>query len=451
MHTRNRQRERARNPKHSLFRPSALLLVMLALVACGAPPPAPTAFPPAGATAVASAPAADAGLAHQLVQPSDLNYLGAFRLPDGPEEIGWAYSGAAMAYYPGGDAEGPDDGYPGSIFGTGHDWNQWVSEISIPVPVVSPEKDVEGLNTAATLQAFHDIRGNLFDWPMEIPRAGLETLPPQGPQTTGKLYFCWAPHLDEGATNPSHGWCELDLSQSRPAGPWRVAEYWNYVTTDYLFAIPRAWADAYTPGMVLATGRFRDGGQGARGPALLAIGPWNEGNPPRPDSTIPAVPLLLYTDFAAEHGQALNGYHHSDEWSGGAWLTAGDRSAVLFVGTKGVGDCWYGCSDGTVWPDEPPYPPACPERGWWSTRFVGQILFYDPADLAAVARGEKPPYEPQPYASLDIDEFLYHVKSSQQKEHVGAAGFDRERGLLYVFEPFGDGDKPLIHVWSVER
>jgi len=385
-----------------------------------------------------------------LIQPGDLVYQGAFRLPDGPPEIGWEWSNwaSAMAYYPDGDPDGPDDGYPGSLFGTGHDWNQWVSEISIPVPIISPGKDVNDLNTATTLQDFHDIRGGLFGY-MELPRVGLAYLPPQGEQTTGKLYFAWAPHMGEGETNPSHGWSELDLSNPQPAGPWRIDNYWNYVTGDYLFPIPQEWADVYTPGMRLATGRFRDGGQGAQGPSLFAIGPWNEGNPPPAGSTLPAIPLLLYGSVYEENSPTMNGYHHSDEWSGGAWLTAGDRSAVIFVGTKGTGDCWYGCPDGTVWPDEPPYPPDCPDRGWWSTGFEGQIIFYDPADLAAVARGEMAPWEPQPYATLNVDNYLYHITSSQQKHHLGAAAFDRQRGLLYVFEPLADGDKPLVHVWQV--
>ena len=60
------------------------------------------------------------------------------------------------------------------------------------------------------------------------------------------------------------------------------------------------------------------------------------------------------------------------------------------------------------------------------------------------------PYEPQPYATLEIDQYLYHIESSQQWFHVGAASFDRERGLLYVFEPLADGDKSLVHVWRVE-
>lgn len=230
----------------------------------------------------------------QLIQPDELVYAGAFRLPDGPEEIGWAWCGEALAYYPGGDPGGPDDGYPGSLFGTGHNWNQWVSEISIPIN--SPEKIVNDLNTATTLQGFYNIRGDLFDHlDFEMPRAGLECLPAQGEQATGKLYFCWGQHLQEEEQGGSHGWCELDLSNPEPTGAWYVGENSTYSTNDYLFAIPQTWADANTPGMYLATGRFRDGGWSGQGPSLFAFGPWNQGDPPSPDSRLQAIPLLLYS------------------------------------------------------------------------------------------------------------------------------------------------------------
>jgi hypothetical protein len=384
----------------------------------------------------------------QLIQPTDLMYQGAFRLPDGPEEMGWEWSGAAMTYTPDGDPHGPADGFPCSIFGTGHNWNQYVSEISIPIPVVSADTNVNGLNTAATLQESHNIRGNLFP-EFEIPHADLEYLQAQGEQTRGKLYSCWAQHMGEGETNPCHGWSGLDLSNPQTAGAWRIGDCWNYVTTDYIFAIPQDWADANTPRMYLATGRFRHGGQGGQGPPLFAYGPWNEGHPLAPGSTLPTVPLLLYGNAYTPGSPTMDNYHHSYEWSGGAWLSPGSKSAVIFVGTKGTGKCWYGCPDGTVWPDEPPYPPACPDRGWWSTGFEGQIIFYDPADLAAVARGAMETWEPQPYATLNIDEYLYHLESGPEKHHLGAASFDRERGLLYVFEPLADGDKSLIHACRI--
>jgi hypothetical protein len=391
-----------------------------------------------------------------LIQPENLVYAGAFRLPEGPEELGWMYSGEALTYYPGGDPDGPADGYPGSLFGTGHNWNQYISEISIPAPVVSPNGNVDELNTATTLQPFQNVRGDLFDHlEFELPRVGLEYLPRQGEQSSDKLHFCWGQHMQETETGSTHGWCELDLANPQTAGVWRIGGLVNYVTNDYLFAIPEEWAEANTPGMLLGTGRFRDGGQGARGPSLIAYGPWNEGNPPAPGATLPAVPLLLYTAYDAEDDHTLDGYHEADEWSGGAWPTAGEKSAVVFAGTKGFGECWYGFADGTVWPDEPPYPEIPPppndDRGWWSSSFAGQILFYDPADLAAVARGDMEPWQPQPYATLNIDDYLFNVRSQQQKAHVGDAAFDRERGLLYIMEPLADEDKSLIHVWRIRE
>jgi len=391
----------------------------------------------------------------RLIQPSDLVYKGAFRLPEGSGGTTWEWSGDALTYYPGGDPNGPADGYPGSLFGVGHDQQEFLSEIAIPAPVVSASKNVADLPTAKTLQPFRDVRGGLFK-DYEIYRCGLEYLPRQGKQTSDKLYFCWGQHMEEGVTEASHGWCELDLAHPKTAGPWRIADLPRYVTTDYLFAIPQAWADASTPGMRLVTGRFRDGGQGAQGPSILAIGPWNEGNPPPPDTPLKAVCLLKYSAVSDDPPQhTLKGYHHADEWAGGAWLTAGDAAAVVFVGTKGLGKCWYGFANGVVWPEEGPFPPIPPapndDRGWWSTRFEGQMIFYNPDDLAAVAKGRMKPHEPQPYATMALDALLYNVKGPQQKYHVRSCAFDRERGHLFVLEFRADEERCLVHVWKVGK
>jgi hypothetical protein len=197
--------------------------------------------------------------------------------------------------------------------------------------------------------------------------------------------------------------------------------------------------------MSLATGRYRDGGQDAQGPSIFAIAPWQSGNPPAAGSTLSAIPLLLYQDVTVENGATMDGYHHSDEWTGAAWLTAGDKSAVIFVGNKGQGECWYGNPDGPCL--------DCDDRGWWSTTFVGQMIFYDPAELVAVAQGSMETWKPQPYAILNIDDVLYHIETDQQKHHVAAAAFDRQNGLLYVVEPLADGEKEyrsIIHAWRVE-
>jgi hypothetical protein len=389
-----------------------------------------------------------------LIQASDLVYLGAFRLPDlSPGTLytmTWNYGGGALTYYPDDDDGGPNDGYPGSLFGAGHAVVQAIGEFNIPVPVISAGKSVTELNTADSLQDPYDVKSDVFpaDTYWEIPRAGLTYLPSQGAQATAKLYFSFANHApgEDQDAGPTHGWCELDLGPPQAAGIWSIGGYSKYVTADYMFDIPQTWADAHVSGRYLVTGRFRDGGQAAMGPSLIAAAPWEAGNPPISGTVLSATPLLLYDNILASDPISLTNYHHSDEWSGAVWLTAGARSAVVFVGTKGQGDCWYGCADGT---DEPPWPPDC-NRGWWSTSFVGQLLFYDPDDLAAVAQGTLEPSAPQPYATMDIDEYLYHIESTQQWHHLGAAAFDRDHGLLYISEPRADEDKPLVHVWRVQ-
>jgi hypothetical protein len=417
--------------------------------------------PTAGPGTNQTTPAADLPAIRQsdsLIQPEDLVYRGAFRLPDVAGDSDWDWGGTAMTYYPNGDPAGPDDGYPGSLFATGHDHRQRVSEINIPAPVVSADKNLADLNVAETLQPFRDVRAGLVAAAaLELPRAGLAYLPAQGAQTTGKLHFCWGQHYQEQRT-VSHGWCEIDLANPQAAGGWYLGEYSNYSTNDYLFDIPAEWAAAHTPGRLLATGRFRDGGWSGQGPSLFAYGPWNEGNPPPAGTTLGCTPLLLYTrsdDWDTPASHTMTGYHHSDEWSGGAWLTAGDSAAVLFVGTKGLGECWYGFANGVVWPDEPPYPPVPDpphnDRGWWSTRFAARMLFYDPASLAAAAHGQMPPHSPQPYAYLDVDRHLFNPPTQQRKYRLGAAAYDRANRLLYVLEIRADGDRPLAHVWSVSE
>ncbi|MFC1923113.1 hypothetical protein ACFLY4_07475 [Chloroflexota bacterium] len=407
------------------------------------------------------------GNSTKLIQPANLVYLGAFRLPEGSNDSTWEYSGYAMTYYPDGDPDGPDDGFPGSLFALGHDHHQLISEISIPPPVNSPAKNLSELNTAGTLQPFNDITGGEFGY-LEIPRTGLEYLPPQGEQPSGKLYFCWGQHM-EFEFVPTHGWSEIDLAAPQPAGLWSIGDYPNYITNDYLFEIPEAWAAINTPGLRLATGRFRDGTWSGLGPALLAIGPWLEGNPPPHGTTLNNVtPLLLYgiaesgvPEINSSEEMRMSNFSEPDEWSGGAWLTVEDSSAVIFVGTKATGNSWYGFSNGVVYPisgdpdDEFPDVPPWPHdsRGWWSEDIEAQIIFYNPDEIAAVVGDTMETWDPQPYASLSLDEYLYDpgFDYERQKRYlVGAASFDRENGYLYIMERRADEEKSVVHVFMIE-
>jgi hypothetical protein len=403
-----------------------------------------------------------------LIYPENLVYRGAIRLPDESGGSNWEYSGYAMTYHPEGGPQGADDGYPGSLFAVGHDHHQQVSEISIPAPVISDLRDPNELNVATMVQPFQDITNGMFG-ELEIPRAGLAYLPPQGDQTTGKLYFCWGQHF-QFEQAPSHGWSELDINRPEPAGPWFVGSYTNYVTNDYLFEIPADWSEVNTPGLRLATGRFRDGTWGGLGPTLFAIGPWNEGNPPSPEARLEVLtPLLLYgepvpgsPEISVQEDRRMDTYKPADEWSGGAWLTLGSKSALIFVGTKATGVNWYGFANGVRYPtsgdpnelvpEVPPWP--YDDRGWWSEGVSAQILFFDPEELAAVAHDDLATWEPQPYATMAIDDVLFDpgVDLERYKRYLlGAAAFDRERGFLYIVERNADEERSLIHVYKLEE
>jgi hypothetical protein len=431
-----------------------------------------------------------------LVQPEDFEYLGAFRLPGGDERpLTFAYGGNAMTYRPDGDPSGTDDGFPGSLFITGHDrmpygelpdGNQ-VAEVSIPVPILA--ENVDGLNQAQFVQEFHDVAEGFFVEMQELTRVGMEYL--DHPATGAKIHTAWGQHFVPEPPAPTHAWFDPDLSAPRMTGSWYIGDQSFYSVNGYLFEIPAAWADTYTAGRVLATGRFRDGGWSGMGPALFAYRPWvdDQGTPAEVGVHLQEIVLLRYesSENTPNIERSLVGYQHPDEWEGGAWLTTNSgNSAVLFAGTKGTGDqYWYGymhpsgsgepcvdaafvgqfnvclMADGTPCPNEDLT--ECSghndNRGWWSSRFDAQFILYDPADLARVAAGEIESWEPQPYASLDIDAHLFLNPSGteadllglgdQRLARIGAVAYDRVNGYLYVLELFADDAKPVVHVWRI--
>ena len=435
--------------------------------------------------------------ADRLVQPQDLRYLGAFRLPGGEERPKtFAYGGSAMTFNPNGDPSGPDDGFPGSLFISGHDRLAYgelpdggqVAEVSIPLPVQSQE--LGALETAEFLQDFSDVARGFFPGLDEIPRLGLQYL--DHPATGPKIHLAWGQHLQPDPPTASHAWFNPDLANPDMQGTWFIGNQPLYSVNGYLFEVPAAWADRHAAGPPLATGRFKDGGTGGMGPALLAYRPWvdEHGTPAADGAHLDETVLLLYAsaEQTLDIEQALQGYQHPDEWEGGAWLTtSAGKSAVLFAGTKGVGaKYWYGFVNPTG-PEQPcvyeefvgqftvcrqadgaPCPPEdlieCQDhneyRGWWSSRFEARFLLYDPDDLARVAAGEIAPWQPQPYASFSFDEVLFHNPAGvepdmlgtgvQRRYRVGEVAYDRRNGLLYVLELYADSPRPVVHVWRVE-
>ena len=382
-----------------------------------------------------------------LIYPADFTYLGAFRLPDEASgDISWSYGGIGMTYYPHGDPASTDD-YPGSLFSiSDYPFNNYVSEFSIPVPVVSAHKNLADLPMATTLQPFADItNGRQEPGLTGLAVVDVQYYPQQGAQTSDKLYWVmfeyYMPEDEFG-----HGWSELTLSAPQAQGAWRLGDFPTAGVNKYLFEIPTAWADAYTPGLYLAAGRARIPNNGSWGPALHAFGPWNDGNPPASGSSVAATQMVYYAydydNYISDH--MARDYSHADEWQDGAWLTVGDRSAVMLAGVKGLRREYeleyYG--DDNV--------DACGNsKGWHAEPYYAAVLFYDPALLAASVQGEIEPYEIQPYAMLNLEDYMF--QQGCRRQTLGGVGYDRERRLVYVLERevLADGGKPIVHVFQL--
>jgi hypothetical protein len=434
--------------------------------------------------------------AAERLMPSDFTYVGAFRLPvGGPRPKTFEYGGTAMTFRPDGDPRGPKDGFPGSLFITGHvrlaygelPNGSQIAEISVPRP--APARRLDQLPRARFLQRFHNVARNRFKGLDEIPRIGLQYL--KTAKTGALIHIAWGQHFQPTPPAPSHAWIRPTLDRPNFRGEWFVDADNPYSNNGYLFEIPNAWASKFVGGRLLATGRYRDGGWSGLGPSLYAYRPWNPktGAAATAGQHLRSVVLLQYpTSRQTEQmSRALKGYQHPDEWEGGAWIvTKSGKTAVLFAGTKGIGaKYWYGF----VHPDGPnhvcvhgasvgQYPACrmadgslCPKadmteckghndsRGWWSTRFAARFILYDPADFAKVAAGTLKPWQPQPYAHLDVDRHLFQNpgkvetgmlgKGPQRRFRISAVAYDRGNDLLYVVEPFADGTQPIVHVWRL--
>ncbi|OGJ93752.1 MAG: hypothetical protein A2248_21410 [Candidatus Raymondbacteria bacterium RIFOXYA2_FULL_49_16] len=377
-----------------------------------------------------------------LLFPDNIQYEGSFRLDGGlrVDEHGYFnYGGYAFAYYPAGDSTGPDDGYPGSLFGTGHASGSYIAEISIPAPVISLAENLADLPLASPLQNFANPYLGIPGCPAKTTQGGLLYLPAQGQQASGKLYGNLCNDYVGTFPNDIHmAWFETNLSNPAIAGLWRLGDYSRWDNSRYLFEIPASWADTNTPGKILACGRCRN--WGGEGPNLFACAPWEKGNPPLYGDTIPGEPLMHFMDGTIKKQD--KGFTPCNDWQAGAWATRGSRSAVIFLSSVSYSlDHMYMSG---------PYGPgryAC-------------LLFYDPADLSDVVKGKKNQWEPHWYARKTIDSHFFGAKrpgsnSDQSMEDcyysIGGMAYDRERGKLYVAQTLESSTRdPLIHVFRID-
>ncbi|MCA9084965.1 MAG: hypothetical protein KDA81_12965 [Planctomycetaceae bacterium] len=393
----------------------------------------------------------DAPLHPQMITPGNFQYLGAFRPPADPGEDvenSFYFGGWAVTYRPDGDPNSQDE-FPGSLFVLGHEHRQLVAEISIPAPVVS--RDITVLPVAQMLQPFGDItagfRETMTNGSSEIFKVGgMEVVDERLHWTVFKYYNV------TGVDYPSHGASSLETNALSFDGPWHLGpirtgdpQWHSYKNAGYITKIPQPEADAWFQGRDLLSGlQISTGLQySSQGPALYAYRiPQEAGAAP---GDLNALPLLWYT-----MERPLARHHPSDRWTGAAWLKLGDRQTVVIIGRKSLGELYYG--EGRPW-DCNPY------KGYHGTPYEVEILFYSPSDLVAVASGQKPATDVQPWYRWNGEspgggptEYMF---SNCEKE-IGGMTYDADRQLLYIVQIDAGsecgsdwGALPVIHVFRI--
>lgn len=364
----------------------------------------------------------------EMLTPGNFHYLGAFRPPhiDGLGKS-FAYGGWGIAFRPDGDPLGMADGFAGSLFIVGHHNEQLVAEISIPVPQVTKRQRMDDLPVADVLQNLGDISGGIR---LQMTDNSSQPFEFGGLLVSGDrlLWTIYRYYNAESYDFHSHGASSLDIGNPAVQGPWHLgpintgrSEWQAYKHAGYMFDVPEAYADQWFGGRRFISGlQIATGLQTAsHGPAMFA---WQLPKTlPPAGSSLDAVPLV-WNDLTIP----TPGFHPADRFTGGAWLTLGNKQSVIIVGRKALGAFYYGDAR----------PQDCtPDKGYHGPPYEAQVLFYAPASLVRSAHGALSPTGIVPWSQWDqntagggIGQYLFPTCS----QHLGGIAWDREHQLLYV-------------------
>ncbi len=369
----------------------------------------------------------------RLIQQSDLQFLGGFRVPQAttgdPNNQGFAYGGHAITYDPARNG----------IYMVGMPYYQLVAEISIPALVNST--NLGSLNTATLVQDFTDVTdGHLSD----IGASGA-VCNTSGSDIGGLLVYnnelvgdVYGYYDAGGCAKLSHFTTSVNLSApSAFHGMYQVGTMNPGWVAGYMTPIPTEWQNLL--GGPVLTGLFGIPiiSRSSYGPTASVFDPSQLGVA----SVVPATPVVGYTQAHETLGAWGNStiadplYDMSTSF-GGIVFVNGSRS-VLFIGKTGLGIPCYGVgtSDqslaGTIVPgttSEPYcYDPANSSKGTHAYPYTEFVWAYDANDLLAVKNGQKNMWDITPYAAWQLQ-----LPVASAGHGVGGAAYDPSTQTIYI-------------------
>lgn len=90
--------------------------------------------------------------------------------------------------------------------------------------------------------------------------------------------------------------------------------------------------------------------------------------------------------------------------------------------------------------------------GYDAFPYIPMLVFYDVDQIAQIAAGTRSVYDIQPYAYFALDKYMYTssaVTGIMKTSDVNGMAYDATNQKIYISEYRGDGNYPLIHVFSL--
>lgn len=341
-------------------------------------------------------------------------YLGSFTVPrdihaGGQANAGFEYGGYALGINP----------IKNSLYMTGHDWDQFYGEISIPALG----------QRAALLQPLVDPTvGKIYQI---NPGVGHPVLGGSLVVNNTLVLSAFTFYDGESSAKADHFQRPLTLSGpgSQVIGPYRVNASMNPgYTGGYMAPIPAAWQAPLGGTALTGNCCLSVIARTSRGPALFAFDPVSQ------DAT--AVPLVYYDNddtHALAPVRTQNPMFNLATRIRGVVMIDG---SVLFVGVQGTGPYCYG--EGAECKD-----PVNPYKGEHAYPYRTQIWAYAAADLAKVKAGTLAPWQVKPYATWTLPQI------GTGYDVAGGMVFHPTTKRVYITKRFGEGDRPTVEVYEV--
>lgn len=366
----------------------------------------------------------------QLLNKTNLDYVGAFRVPnyvDSTDEFSFGQN--TIAFNPTNN----------SLFITGH--NQSIAEVSIPSSIIN-SSSLSSLSTATLLQPWTNVLSKLSNTLANASDGSkIGGLTVHDGKLIGTQFAYYSGAWEQAA---SHFVLDsLNLSSANVHGLYPVGSS-PRTTAGYLTAIPDEWQSLLGANYFSGLSGWPIISTNSSGPAAFGF---DINQLSGPTSTqIPATPYLYYPDLnplGAYTGPA-DPVQNGTTLVNGAVFVPGTRS-ILFFGFTGTNYTGYGTpqqygdsnSDGGTGPQS------------LNGEYAFQVWAYDANDFIAAKQGLIPSWQIRPYNNWNFD-----VPIEMGYKRIGGVAFDPTMGNIYLTTLKQDTEQsysylPLVQVFHI--